>query len=90
MTGTLIFNSTALVTLFDSGTMHSFISSKASQIGVESHKHPIDLYMNVHAGKTIKCGVVYKGCPITLNQEVFEGDLMQLDLLEFDIILGMD
>ena len=28
--------------------------------------------------------------PLSIDQEVFEADLIQLDLLEFDIILGMD
>jgi len=48
MTSTLTFNSTPLVILFDFGGTHSFISSKAaSQIGVESYKHLVDLYVNL-------------------------------------------
>jgi len=89
--GTLTFNSTPLIVLFDSRTTHSFISSHiASQIGVESYKHPGDLYVSVPTEKTIKCDVMHKSCPITLDQEEFKGDLIQLDLPEFDIILGMD
>jgi len=54
VTGTLIFNSTSLIILFDLGTTHSFISSKvASQIWVESHKHPIDLYVHLPTGKIV-------------------------------------
>ena len=77
MTGTLTCNSTPIIVLFDFGATYSFISSKvASQIGVESCKNPIDLYVNVPTRKTIKCDVVYKSCPITLNQEEFKGDLI--------------
>jgi len=33
---------------------------------------------------------MFENCPLSIDQEVFEADLIQLDLLEFDIILGMD
>ena len=70
---------------------HSFISSKfVTQIGLESHKDPLELYMNLPMGKTVKFSVMYKNCPITLNQEELVGNLVQLDMSEFDVILGID
>jgi len=34
--------------------------------------------------------VKFQNCPVILNEEDFESDLIQLDLSEFDIILGTD
>ena len=33
---------------------------------------------------------VYKGCPISLSNRVTLVDLIDLDMLDFDLILGMD
>jgi len=33
---------------------------------------------------------MFENCPLSIDQEVFKVDLIQLDLLEFDIVLGMD
>ena len=89
--GTLTFNSTSFVVLFNSKATHSFISSKsASRIEMESHKHPIDLDIGMPTGEIAKCNTKYQNCPIIVNQEIFESDLIQLDLSEFDIILGID
>ena len=94
VTSTPTFNLTPLVIFFDSGATqatHSFISLKVTtQIGMESHKQFVDLYVNMPAIKMINYSDMYRNCPIILNQEKFEGDLIQLDLLEFDIILGMN
>jgi len=50
-----------LVILFDTRATHSFISSKvASQKGLESHKHPIDLYVSLATAIMEKCSVMYK------------------------------
>ena len=91
MTDVLTFNSIPLVSLCYSGATHSFTSSKvASQIGLKLYKYHIDLYVNWSTGKTVKHDVMYKNYPISPNQEEFEGDLIQLNLSEIDIILGMD
>ena len=57
---------------------------------MKSYKYLVDLYVNLPMGKRVNCSAMYKNCPITLNQEKFESDLIQLDLSKFDIILGMD
>ena len=46
--------------------------------------------MGLPAGQAVECHVMFGNCPLSINQEVFKADLIQLDLLEFDIILGMD
>jgi len=87
--GTLTFNFVSLVVLFDLGAIHSFISSHvAAQIRDKVETCLIDLYVNLGAWKTVKSDVIYNNCLITLNQDEFNDDLIQLKLLEFDIILG--
>ena len=46
--------------------------------------------MSLPAGQVVECHVMFENCPLSIDQEVFEADLIQLDLLEFDIVLGMD
>ena len=89
--GTLTFNSVPLLVLFDSGATHSFISSNAvTQIGHQLHKNPTNLLVSLPTGQAVECHVMFENCPLSINQEVFEADLIQLNLLEFDIVLGMD
>ena len=38
----------------------------------------------------IECHVMFENCLLSIDQEVFEADLIQLDLLEFDMVLEMD
>ena len=91
VTGMLTFNSAPLIVLFDSGATHSFISSNAvSQIGQQLHKNPTNLLVSLPAEQVVECNVMFENCPLSIDQEVFKADLIQLDLLEFDIVLGMD
>jgi len=57
---------------------------------MESHKHPVDLDVSMPIEEIVKCNLKYQNCPVILNQQAFESDFIQLDLSEFDIILGMD
>ena len=50
----------------------------------------IELYVNLPMGTTIRCVVMHKNYLIILNKEEFAGDLVQLDISEFDVILGME
>ena len=89
--GRLTLNSVAVIVLFDSGVTHSFISSNGvSQIGHQLHKNPTNLLVSLPAGQLVECHVMFENCPLSIDQEVFEADMIQLDLLEFHIVLEMD
>ena len=91
MTSTLTFNSVPFIVLFDSGGTRSFISSNTvSRIGYSLHTSPVDLLVSLPAGQVVECHVMFKNCPLSINQEVFEVDLIQLDPLKFDVVLTMD
>ena len=33
---------------------------------------------------------VYRNCPVTVSQKVISADLVELEMVDFDVILGMD
>jgi len=43
---------------------------------VESHKYVADWDANLPTEKRVKCSVMYKNSPVTLNQDEFEGDFI--------------
>ena len=46
--------------------------------------------MSTPVGESIVAKRVYRNCPIMLPNRVSYVDLVELDMLDFDIILGMD
>ena len=46
--------------------------------------------MSTPAGESVIENRVYKNCPIMLPNRVSDVDLVELDMLDFDVILGMD
>src|SRR5438128_10791388 len=88
--GKFVVNSAPAIVLFDSGASHSFISSRF----VAKHGIPTILLnkplLTKSPGGNIKCIL---GCPrvkILLSGVVFKADLVVLDAMEIDVILGMD
>ena len=41
-------------------------------------------------GESVVAEMVYRNCPLMLSNRVSHFDLVELDILDFDIILGMD
>jgi len=37
-----------------------------------------------------ECPIFYKHVPVSIGKTIFPGDLIQFDLSEFDMILGMN
>ena len=46
--------------------------------------------LSTPVGESVVAKRVYRNCPIMLPNIVFYVDLVELDMLDFDIILGMD
>ena len=46
--------------------------------------------MSLPTSQVLECNVIFKNCLLSINQEEFEVDLIQLDSVEFDFVLGMD
>ncbi|KAL0537123.1 hypothetical protein IC582_026093 [Cucumis melo] len=91
VTGTLpVLGHYALV-LFDSGSSHSFISSafvSHARLEVEPLHHVLSV--STPSGERMLSKEKVKACQIEIAGHVIEVTLIVLDMLDFDVILGMD
>ncbi|KAA0032617.1 gag protease polyprotein [Cucumis melo var. makuwa] len=91
VTGTLpVLGHYALV-LFDSGSSHSFISSAFvlhARLEVEPLHHVLSV--STPSGECMLSKEKVKACQIVIAGHVIEVTLIVLDMLDFDVILGMD
>ncbi|KAA0045611.1 gag protease polyprotein [Cucumis melo var. makuwa] len=79
------------VVLFDSGSSHSFISSAFvlhARLEVEPLHHVLSV--STPYGECMLSKEKVKGCQIEIIGHVIEVTLLVLDMLDFDVILGMD
>jgi len=91
VTGTLLLNSKPFCVLFDLGATHSFISTRfAMQLNLEDRRTKTNYRIKLSNDCVIKCAISYKLVPITIGGTTFPVDLIQFDLSDFDIILGMN
>ncbi|KAL4027100.1 hypothetical protein IC575_015560 [Cucumis melo] len=77
--------------LFDSGSSHSFISSafvSYARLEVEPLHHVLSV--STPSGECMLSKEKVKSCQIELAGHVIEVTLIVLDMLDFDVILGMD
>jgi len=71
--------------------MHSFISTQATlQLNLESMKVEVNYRIKLPNDSIVKCSILYKHIPISIDGTILPGDLIPFDLLNFDIILGMN
>ncbi|KAL0534799.1 hypothetical protein IC582_029093 [Cucumis melo] len=91
VTGTLpVLGHYALV-LFDSGSSHSFISSafvSHARLEVEPLHHVLSV--STPSGECMLSKEKVKACQIEISGHVIEVTLIVLDMLDFDVILGVD
>ncbi|KAA0036185.1 reverse transcriptase [Cucumis melo var. makuwa] len=91
VTGTLpVLGHYALV-LFDSGSSHSFISSTFvlhARLEVEPLHHVLSV--STPSGECMLSKGKVKACQIEIAGHMIEVTLLVLDMLDFDVILGMD
>jgi len=91
VTGTLFLNSKPFSVLFNSGATHSFISTRAALLlNLEDNKEEVEYKIGLLNGHVLKCSTLYKDVPIMIGGHRFPGDLIQFDLSEFDVALGIN
>ncbi|KAA0061618.1 ty3-gypsy retrotransposon protein [Cucumis melo var. makuwa] len=91
VTGTLPVLGYYALVLFDSGSSHSFISSAFvlhARLEVEPLHHVLSV--STPSGECMLSKEKVKACQIEIAGHVIEVTLIVLDMLDFDVILGMD
>ena len=91
VTGTLTICSKQAVVLFDSGATHSFISPSFS-LCLDMRFDVLNSPLTVHTpvGEVNLINRFLLGCEVCIEDEILLVDLVELEILEFDVILDMD
>ena len=77
--------------LFHSGASHSFIAtSVVIELGLEVEALEEPLYVGSSLGIRTRIGMICRGCELEILRILLTVDLRVMDMLEFDVILGMD
>ena len=77
--------------LFDSGASHSFIAaSVVIELGLKVEALEEPLYVSSPLGIRARIGMICRGCELEISRILLIVDLRIMDMLEFDVILGMD
>ena len=91
VTRTLFLNSKSFCVLFDSSATHSFISTRSVlQLDLESVKVETNYRIKLPKDSIVDCSIFYKHILISTSGSIFLRDFIQLDLSDFNIILGMN
>ena len=78
-------------TLLDPGATLSFVTP---YIVVQFSVSPETLFepfsVSTPVGDLVIAWRIYRNCPVTVTQKVISTDLVELEMVDFDVILGMD
>ena len=89
--GNLYIFETVVHALIDPGSNHSYISTVIPSLGsLPKSKTEYDILVTNPLGHSVIVNRVYRDCPIIKREYEFLGDLIELSLRDFDVILGMD
>ncbi|XP_071707950.1 uncharacterized protein [Rutidosis leptorrhynchoides] len=91
VTGMSLLNNHFVSVLFDTGTDKSFIS-KEFRHDISKPLMPLELKYTVELdnGKLLKSDKIYQNCTLNLAGKDFEIDLIPIELVSFDMVVGMD
>ena len=77
--------------LFDPGATHSFISSVfALKVGYQPSRMLYPLFVVTPLSEELEMNVFFSSCPVLVEGRELPADLVLLDVIGFDVILGMN
>ena len=77
--------------LFDSGASHSFVvSSSVDVLGLEVETLDESLHVSSPLGTRVRIDQICWDCELEISGILLMVDLRVMDILDFDVILGMD
>ncbi|XP_021722872.1 uncharacterized protein LOC110690361 [Chenopodium quinoa] len=90
VTGTFSIHFVSVKVLFDSGATYYFIStSVVRKLNLSESSH-VDMSVGLPTGKLVHCNRLFKGLPLKIGEAVFPSNLIEFNLGDLDVILGMD
>ncbi|GJV41525.1 putative reverse transcriptase domain-containing protein [Tanacetum coccineum] len=91
VTSTFLLNNRYARVLFDSDSDKSFVNSEFIHlIDIKPVRLNIIYEVELANGKLVSTNTVLSGCTLNLLNQLFEVDLMPIELGTFDVIIGMD
>ncbi|XP_021728723.1 uncharacterized protein LOC110695800 [Chenopodium quinoa] len=88
--GTFLIRYLSVKVLFDSGASHSFISKTIIEsLQLESPKS-VSLEVAIPTGEVRERSRLFRNIPLTISEVEFPSDLIEFDLKDLDVIVGMD
>ncbi|XP_073051286.1 uncharacterized protein [Primulina eburnea] len=89
--GTIIINKISAYVLFDCGATHSFISKRfTKKLGLIPEILVEPFRIATPTSKTIETHKIHRNCIVYINEHTFNAELIQVNMVEFDVILGMN
>ncbi|XP_070055449.1 uncharacterized protein [Nicotiana tomentosiformis] len=91
VTGILTIHSHAIYALMDPGSTFSYITPFiAGKLDMRSELLPQPVEVSTPVGDSIVANHVYRDCTMLINDRPTSVDLVELVMLDFDVIMGMD
>ncbi|XP_070045775.1 uncharacterized protein [Nicotiana tomentosiformis] len=91
VTGILTIHSHAIYALMDPGSTFSYITPFiAGKLDMRSELLPQPIEVSTPVGDSIVANHVYRDCTALINDRPTSVDLVELVMLDFDVIMGMD
>nr|GEV84064.1 putative reverse transcriptase domain-containing protein [Tanacetum cinerariifolium] len=91
VTGTFLLSNCYVFVLFDSGFDRSFVDTRySSMLDIDPVKIRASYEVELANGRVVSTNTILKGCTLNLVNQVFEIDLMPIELGTFDVIISMD
>ena len=91
VTGTLPVSNSSVRILIDPGVTHSFVAtSYIMHLGREPKQLDSPMNVSTSVGKNLRIDAVYLNCIIKVQGNELLVDLLPLEMVGFDVILGMD
>ncbi|XP_070025810.1 uncharacterized protein [Nicotiana sylvestris] len=89
--GMLIIFTFDVYALIDPGFTLSYVTPYiAKKSGIEPEKLCEPFEVSTLVGESVIARCIYRGCPVKVHHRLTVADLVELEMLNFDVIMGMD
>ncbi|XP_070047077.1 uncharacterized protein [Nicotiana tomentosiformis] len=91
ITGILLVCSYNVYGIIDPGSTFSYVTLYfAINLGQEPEQLSESFLVSTPVGESVKVTRVYRGCTVSVQGRSTEADLIELEMVDFDVIMGMD